>query len=198
MRRSKKAQKKTMTRPPNKDVRPREYLTEKEVDMLVKTAREHGRHHLRDSMLILVGFIHGFRVSELINLKWSQINFDEHSVYVDRLKRGKKGIHPMTKPEIRGLKQLRNKNPKAKYVFLSEYGVPLSRFRFNQIIKRAAEEAGIDFPVHPHMLRHAIGTKLANDGHDTRRIQDYMGHQNIQHTVVYTELNKNKFDGFWK
>jgi integrase len=184
-------------RPLNKDVRPREYLTEQEIDMLVKEARKHGRHHLRDSMLILVGFIHGFRVSELINLKWAQINFEDQNIYINRLKKGKNSIHPMRKTEIRGLRQLKNKNPRSKYVFLSEFGVPLSRYTFNRIIKRAGEKAGIDFPIHPHMLRHAIGAKLANDGHDTRRIQDYLGHKNIQHTERYTELNENKFDGFW-
>ena len=185
-----------MTRPLNKDVRPREYLTESEIDMLVKAARTSGRHQLRDSMLILVGFVHGFRVSELINLKWAQINFDEQTVYVERLKNGKRSIHPMIASEIRGLRKLRNKEPKSKYVFLSEYKTPLSRYRFNEIIKRAGEKAALDFPVHPHMLRHAIGCKLANDGHDTRRIQDYLGHKNIQHTTAYTDLSSKKFDNF--
>jgi site-specific recombinase XerD len=187
-----------MTRPLNKDVRPREYLTEKEIDMLIKAAKTHGHHRLRDSMLILVGFIHGLRVSELINLKWAQVNFEEHNIYVKRLKRGRKSIQPMTNQEIRGLRQLKNKNPKSMYVFLSVFGTSLSRYNVNRIIKRAGEKAGIDFPVHPHMLRHAIGTKLANDGVDTRRIQNYMGHQNIQHTVGYTELNSKQFDGFWE
>ena len=187
-----------MTRPLNRDVRPREYLTENEIELLIKAARTHGRHHLRDGMLILVGFIHGFRVSELINLKWAQVDFENHSVDVFRLKNGKRGIHPMTHKEIRGLRQLRNKDLKAKYVFLSEYGAPISRYTFNVIIKRAGEKAGLDFPVHPHMLRHAIGTKLANDGHDACRIQDYLGHKNIQHTMGYIELNSHRYDGFWK
>ena len=67
-----------------------------------------------------------------------------------------------------------------------------------KIIARAGKVAGLGFPVHPQMLRHACGYKLANDGHDTRAIQHYMGHKNIQHTVRYTELTADRFNGFWK
>ena len=63
---------------------------------------------------------------------------------------------------------------------------------------RAGENAKIKFPVHPHMLRHGCGYKLANDGQDTRAIQHYMGHKNIQHTVRYTELASDRFNGFFK
>jgi len=66
-----------------------------------------------------------------------------------------------------------------------------------KIIARAGELAGLGFPVHPHMLRHACGFKLANDGHDTRAIQHYLGHKNIQHTVRYTDLAAGRFNGFW-
>ena len=66
------------------------------------------------------------------------------------------------------------------------------------MLTRAGENAGIGFPVHPHMLRHSTGYKLANDGQDTRAIQHYMGHKNIQHTVRYTELSPERFKDFWK
>ncbi len=65
-------------------------------------------------------------------------------------------------------------------------------------MSRAGEKAGIPFPVHPHMLRHGTGYKLANDGYDTRAIQHYLGHRNIQHTVRYTELVAERFNGFWE
>jgi type 1 fimbriae regulatory protein FimE len=67
-----------------------------------------------------------------------------------------------------------------------------------KLVKRAGQNAGIDFSVHPHMLRHACGYKLANDGHDTRSVQHYLGHKNIQYTVRYTELAADRFKGFWK
>jgi len=67
-----------------------------------------------------------------------------------------------------------------------------------KIIARAADQAKLGFPVHPHMLRHACGFKLANEGHDTRAIQHYLGHRNIQHTVRYTELAADRFKRFWR
>ena len=66
-----------------------------------------------------------------------------------------------------------------------------------KMIARAGRDAGLPFPTHPHMLRHACGHKLANDGHDTRAIQHYLGHKNITHTVRYTELSPERFRGFW-
>ena len=66
------------------------------------------------------------------------------------------------------------------------------------MITRAGRNADFDFPVHPHMLRHATGYKLANDGHDTCAIQQDVGHKNIQHTVRYTELRLNRFQDFWR
>jgi len=67
-----------------------------------------------------------------------------------------------------------------------------------KLIARAGREADFDFPIHPHMLRHACGFYLANRGHDTRVIQHYLGHKNIQHTVRYTELAPDRFKDFWK
>ena len=69
-------------------------------------------------------------------------------------------------------------------------------FRQVGMIERAA--SGLEIKVHPHMLRHACGFKLANDGVDTRALQAYLGHRNIQHTVRYTELAPGRFKGFWR
>lgn len=66
------------------------------------------------------------------------------------------------------------------------------------LVARAGVKAKIAFPVHPHMLRHACGFKLANDGQDTRAIQVYLGHANIAHTARYTELSPTRFRNFWK
>jgi type 1 fimbriae regulatory protein FimB/type 1 fimbriae regulatory protein FimE len=67
-----------------------------------------------------------------------------------------------------------------------------------RLIARLGKEAGLPFPTHPHMLRHALGFKLANDGHDTRAIQLYLGHRNIRHTVRYTELSPERFKAFFQ
>ncbi len=66
------------------------------------------------------------------------------------------------------------------------------------MIERAGQEAGFTFKAHPHRLRHACGYKLANRGTDTRSLQAYLGHENIQHTVRYTELALNRFKDFWR
>lgn len=68
---------------------------------------------------------------------------------------------------------------------------------FRKLLQRAGEEAKLSFPIHPHMLRHSTGFKLANEGRDTRSIQHYLGHKNIQHTVRYTEISPERFKNFW-
>ena len=66
------------------------------------------------------------------------------------------------------------------------------------MLERAADKAGLMIKVHPYTLRHACGFKLANDGVDTRALQAYLGHRNIQHTVRYTELAPTRFKNFWR
>ncbi len=83
-------------------------------------------------------------------------------------------------------------------LFASERGGPVTTSTVRKMITRAGRVADIPFPVHPHMLRHACGYKLANDGHDTRSIQQYLGHKNITHTVRYTELAPGRFNDFWR
>ena len=80
---------------------------------------------------------------------------------------------------------------------MSERKHPMTTSNVRKLVMRAGNEAGLEFPVHPHMLRHSCGHKLANDGHDTRAIQHYLGHKNIQNTVRYTELSPNRFKNFW-
>ena len=74
----------------------------------------------------------------------------------------------------------------------------ISPIDFHRLIQRLGEAAKMPFPIHPHMLRHACGFKLANDGHDTRALQQYLGHKNIQHTVRYTEMAPDRFKDFWR
>ena len=187
---------KLLNRPKNKEVRPREYLTELEIDKLIKAARNCGRHPLRDSTMILVGYVHGLRISELLRLKWDQINFEEGTITINRLKRGICSIHPLTSKEIRALNKLKRQN-NTPYIFITEYKAPMSPSVFQKIILRAGRKADLGFPVHPHMLRHGAGYKLVNDGQDIRKIQHYLGHKKIETVVRYTELNSQQFNGFW-
>ena len=103
----------------------------------------------------------------------------------------------MTDVELRALRRLKHEAPQSRYVFLSERGAPFTVGGFRRMVTRLGVKAGFTFQVHPHMLRHACGYKLANDGRDTRAIQHYLGHKNIQHTVGYTALASDRFKGFW-
>ena len=93
-------------KPKNKDVRSREYLTDKEVEALMKVARNTGRHGHRDATLILVAYRHGLRVSELVSLRWDQINLAQGLLHVVRSKSGTPSTHPIRGPEIRALRRL--------------------------------------------------------------------------------------------
>jgi type 1 fimbriae regulatory protein FimB/type 1 fimbriae regulatory protein FimE len=84
------------------------------------------------------------------------------------------------------------------FVFVSERGAPFTTAGFAKMVARAGVVAGFKFAVHPHMLRHACGFALAYKGHDTRALQAYLGHRNIQHTVRYTELSPTRFKDFWR
>ena len=81
---------------------------------------------------------------------------------------------------------------------MSERGAPFSVSGFRRMIERATETAGLGIKAHPHMLRHACGFKLANDGVDTRSLQQYLGHRSISNTVRYSELAPGRFKGWWK
>jgi type 1 fimbriae regulatory protein FimB/type 1 fimbriae regulatory protein FimE len=186
------------TRRRNADVRPREYLTPDEVERLVDHARKLGRHGHRDATLITLAYRHGLRVSELISLRWDMVDLKQGVVHVTRRKKGIPSTHPLRGPELRALRKLSAAYADSPYVFVTERKGPLTADTVRKLIARAGAAAGIPFPVHPHMLRHACGYKLANAGHDTRAIQQYLGHRNIQHTVRYTELCHDRFKDFWQ
>lgn len=188
----------TPKRLPNAALRSREYLTPDEVEQLINAARRVGRHGHRDASMILLAYRHGLRVSELVALRWDQIDLKEGRLHVGRLKNGMPSTHPLRGPEIRALRRLRRDYPETPYVFVTERKGPLTTSTVRKMITRAGKLAELPFPVHPHMLRHACGYKLANDGHDTRAIQHYLGHRNITHTCRYTELAADRFKSFWR
>ena len=185
-------------RPPNAALRTREYLTEAEVHCLMDAARKNRWGH-RDATMILTAYRHGFRPAELVDLQWQQIEFASAALHVRRVKRGTPSTHPILGDELRALRQLqREQDPKSAFAFTSERGAPFTTAGFARMVERAGAEAKLGFKVHPHMLRHACGYALANRGHDTRALQAYLGHRNIQHTVRYTELSPTRFREFWR
>jgi integrase len=188
----------TPRRRPNCDIRTREYLTEAEVEKLMNAAKGN-RHGHRDATMVLVAYRHGLRASELVDLRWDQVDFRSAALHVRRVKQGTPSVHPIVGDELRALRRLqREQAPKSPFVFTSERGAPFATAGFARMVERAGTVAKLGFKIHPHMLRHACGYALANRGHDTRALQAYLGHRNIQHTVRYTELSPLRFKDFWR
>ena len=185
-------------RVPNAERRSREFLTPAEVESTIKAAEKVGRHGFRDGTLIQIAYRHALRVSELIALKWDQVDFAQGLLHVKRLKNGNPSTHPLHGPELRALRKLQRDYPNSPYVLTGERRGPLTASTVRKMVARAGTAAGLEFPIHPHMLRHAAGYKLANDGQDTRAIQHYLGHRNICHTVLYTNLSPERFKDFWQ
>jgi type 1 fimbriae regulatory protein FimB/type 1 fimbriae regulatory protein FimE len=184
-------------RRPNAELRTREYLTPAEVNRLIKAAR-HGRYSHRDATLILVTYRHGLRAIEVADLEWSQVEWGRGAaLHVRRAKNGKPAVHPIRGDELRMLRELQ-RTTQGAFVFQTERGGPFTADAVNRLVKRIGERAGFPFQVHAHMLRHACGYAMANAGHDTRLIQDWLGHRAIQHTARYTELSPIRFKDVWR
>ena len=141
---------------------------------------------------------HGLRVSELVGLRREQVDLKQGLLHVRRHKNGLPSTHPLRGPELRALHKVLRDYPDTTYVFVTERHAPMTAAAFRKLIARAGDAARLGMPIHPRMLRHSTGFKLANDGQDTRAIQLYLGHRNIQHTVLYTQLSADRFTQFWK
>jgi integrase len=179
-------------------VRTREYLTTAEIERLMAAARKSSRYGHRDATMILIGYRHGLRASELCDLQWSQVELGTGRLHVRRAKNGSPSVHPMQGDEIRALRRLQREQGASSHVFMTERDGPMTPKAFHALFGRIGERAKMPFPVHPHMLRHGCGYALANAGHDTRALQAWLGHKNIQHTVRYTELAPDRFKNFWR
>jgi type 1 fimbriae regulatory protein FimB len=177
------------------------YLTEAEMDRLLNAAK-HGRHGTRDYAMVLMGYRHGLRVSELVGLRLDHVRLDEGRIWVTRLKGSLDTDQPLQGDSLRAVRAWLRERQEMRWkdlpwLFISERGA-MSRKAVNYLVAAAGTRAGLPVHVHPHMLRHSCGYALVNKGTDTRTIQDYLGHKNIQHTVHYTRLAAKRFEGIWE
>src|SRR5690242_9650102 len=172
----------------------RKYLSSEEARRLIEAAGRIGRQGARDKLLLTLMYRHGLRVSEVIDLRWTHFDLDaprHRPFYVRRLKGSKDTVHTLEPDTVRALRRTRVASD-GQYVFRSERGGPLSADAVQTIVARAGRVAGFGFKCHPHMLRHACGFFLADEGTDTRLIQDYLGHGDIKSTVIYTETSQHR------
>jgi integrase len=187
----------TPRRRPNAELRTREYLTVAEVARLQKAAGNNRWGH-RDATMILVAYRHGFRVSELVDLRWDQIDFNADTLAVRRAKRGTPATHPIRGDELRALRKLqREQEPKSPFAFTSERASPFTTAGFARLIERAGEAAGFKFKAHPHMLRR-LWLRPGQRGSRYAGPPGLSRPRNIQHTVRYTELAPDRFKDFWR
>ncbi|WP_436883388.1 tyrosine-type recombinase/integrase [Enterobacter asburiae] len=181
----------------------RKYLTENEVMHLLKSIPL-GRNSLRDQCMITLGFYHGLRVSELTSLRIDDYDSKSGILNIKRLKNGLSTIHPVPDTVMNKLSKWlaeRKTYPDSHlsdYLFLTVNGNKMTRQRFYQIVSQYGNSSEIEIKTYPHMLRHSCGYSLADRGNDTRLIQDYLGHKNIRHTVLYTASNAERFRGAWQ
>jgi integrase len=110
--------------------RPREHLTEAEIERLMTVARQGGRYGHRDATAILVAFRHGLRSSELVDLQWDQIDFVHKTIRINRVKNGAGSTHYLSNSELRALRRLQRENPRGPHVFVSERGGPVTTAGF--------------------------------------------------------------------
>ena len=136
--------------------------------------------------------------NELVTLRWEAIDFAHGQIHVSRAKNGSPSVHPRrhraagaAPPQARpGAAVAVRVHVRARRA-LYHCGV-------RKMMARLGVAAKLGFKAHPHMLRHACGFQLANQGTDTRTLQAYLGHRNIQHTVRYTELSPTRFKNLWR
>ncbi len=182
-------------------MRDRKHLVSAEVEKLMEAAKG-SRNAACDRFLLLLMFRHGLRVSEACGLMLSQVDTDSRVLHVARLKQGLSTTHPLRGHELWAIKtwlvERAKMQPEGDTFFIIERRGALSRKTAWVAIRTYGRLAGLPVEAHPLMLRHACGFALADQGADTRLIQDYLGHRNIQHTVRYTATNPARFERLWR
>jgi site-specific recombinase XerD len=164
------------------------FLTFDELKRLFGVIKAEGNK--RDRALFLTAYRHGLRASEVGRLHKTDIDFKQLRIYCHRLKGSHSGQHPMEPDEVRVLKSyLNSREDDSPLLFPSRRNLPISRQRLDALIKQHGEQAGLSKDKqHFHVLKHTCATHLLETSGDLRFVQDWLGHSNIQNTVIYTHL----------
>ena len=173
------------------------FLTEAEVERFLQAAKS-GRYGLRDHVMMLLMYRHGLRETELCRLTVSALDLETARIWIDRVKGGLSTHHPIAGDELRAVRRyLRIRDSRLPWLFVTERGGPFTRQGIYYLVRCISLRTDLG-EVHPHMLRHACGYALANQGHDLRTIQDYLGHRDPKHTAVYTRTAAKRFENLWR
>lgn len=164
------------------------FLSEDELKRLFKAIAKEGNK--RDKAIFLTGYRHGLRASEIGLLQVSDVDFNKMRLQIRRLKNSYPSVNAIQSDEARALKAyLKGRDSDSPYLFLSNRGLPISRQMLDVLMKKYGEQANIPIDKrHFHALKHSIATHLLDAGADIKFVQDWLGHANIQNTVIYTHL----------
>lgn len=175
----------------------RSHLTQKEVDQLLDAAGKTDNPE-RDRTLVLLMVRHALRIGEALDLQWEiDVDLEDRTLLVRRLKQGRDGLHPLLDDEIEALLNLRSKYPGSAYLFPSgRTGGKLNKSTINALFSRLGKEIRLPVPLCPHMLRHTACTMLVRRV-DLVKTQRFAGHASIASTVKYVGMNPGEFEGVW-
>ena len=182
-------------------------LALEEIAAVLRAAGE-GRHGVRDHAMLLTLYHHGLRVSELCRLTLPDLDLESRRLWVERLNRGRSGVHPIPDDEARALAAyLAEREDQGTLnlsaLFLNERRATLSRNAVYYLVRRAGEAAGLERPLFPHLLRRSTGSKLVGEGHDVRLVQDYLGLRSARSVLRFIgeappdNPNAERFTALW-
>lgn len=173
-------------------------LSMEEIDMLIDAIELNKPEGQRNKAMLETLYSCGLRVSELVNLKVTNLFFDQGFVKVEG-KADKERLVPISEKAIEEItlylsnyrKTLKISKDSENVLFLNRRGKKLSRVMIFTIIKGLAEKVGLDKKISPHTFRHSFATHLINGGADLRAVQEMLGHESILTTEIYTHLDRN-------
>jgi len=165
------------------------FLTQTELKALLDGAKRQGA---RDYAMILLAYRHGLRASEVCNITMNNLDLDAANIRCERGKGSISNWQQLSGDEVKAVAAWlkRRRQADSRFVFVSRKGTPVSRSQFFRIVREAGRKAGLPpEKCHPHILKHSVGTHLANAGMPVQVIQQRLGHRNIQNTMVYLQVS---------